>query len=76
MGSLKPGQSVVLNSVPPDLIKGLPRSDQNAIRAVVGRPVTFVGYSYGQAEIEFDDGTGHTHTVWVDPSVLTGDQSV
>ena len=35
-----PGETVVLISLPPGLLQGLPQEDQNAIVAVVGNPVT------------------------------------
>jgi hypothetical protein len=61
---------VILNTQPPDLLQGLPEEDQAAIRSIIGRPVTLAGYSFGQAELEFVDGAGDNHSIWVEPSLL------
>ena len=58
MPELEPGSMVVLNSLPPGLLLGLPDEDQVAIRSIVGHPVVFAGYSWGAAEIEFVDFAG------------------
>jgi hypothetical protein len=63
---MQPGDPVLLLSVPPTLIAGLPEEDQQAIRSVVGKTVTFAGITYGQAEVEFRDSQGEEHTIWVD----------
>jgi hypothetical protein len=55
MPNLQPGDLVIILSVPPTLLSGLPEDDQIAIRSIVGKPVKFTGISYGQAEIEFRD---------------------
>ena len=50
------GERVVLLSLPPGLLDGLPDEDQRAIKAIVGKPVKFLGYDeIGRAELEFDD---------------------
>jgi hypothetical protein len=66
MPNLQPGDLVILKSVPYSLLRDLPEEDQAAIRSVVGKPVTFAGLSYRQAEIEFRDSHGDQHTIWVD----------
>jgi hypothetical protein len=71
MSELKPGDLVILTSAPPSLLKGLPQEDQTAIRSIVGRPVTFAGMSFGQAELEFTDGGGDGHTIWVESHLIT-----
>lgn len=59
---------MILQSVPDDLLVGLPEEDQAAIRAAVGRSVTVVGYDEaGRPEIEFADETGAVHTIWLEP---------
>ena len=63
---MRPGDLVVLLSVPSTLLRGLPQEDQDAISAAVGKQVTFAGMSYGQAELEFKDSAGDDHTIWVD----------
>ena len=70
MPKLWPGTLVVLASVPSSLLRGLPKEDQTAIRAIVGRPVTLAGYSYGQAELEFIDSEGDGHTIWVETDLI------
>jgi len=64
------GSKVILNTLPPDLLRGLPEEDQAAIRAIIGRPVTLAGYSFGEAELEFVDNAGDSHSIWVEPSLL------
>lgn len=66
MPNLQPGDLVIILSVPPALLSGLPEEDQIAIRSVIGKPVRFAGVSYGQAEIEFRDNHGDEHTIWID----------
>ena len=43
----EPGEMVLLKSIPPGLVDGLPQDDQNAIVAIIGKPVLrrrFVGH--------------------------------
>jgi hypothetical protein len=69
----RPGETVVLTSIPPGLLDGLPQEDQNAIVAIVGKPVLLVEYDEdGRAELHFDDpfdgrsgDYSHTHAIWV-----------
>jgi hypothetical protein len=37
---------------------------------MIGKTVTFVGLSYGQAEIQFKDSDGSDHTIWVESDQL------
>ena len=79
-GANKPraGDIVVLITVPPGLVDGLPDEDQRAINAIVGKPVMLVGYDGdGRAELEFPDpfdgkpgSYSHTHTIWVSPEFI------
>jgi hypothetical protein len=51
----------------------LPQEDQDAIVAIVGKPVFLLGYNAdGGAELHFDNPFGgrsgdysHTHSIWV-----------
>ena len=62
---------VVLEVVPPGLLNGLPKSDQAAISAIVGKPVFLVGYDDdGRAELEFVDNRGDNHSIWVNARFL------
>jgi len=68
-----PGEMVSLRRIPPGLLDGLPEEDQDAIVAIVGKPVLLVGYDDdGRAELHFDDAFdgragdySHTHSIWV-----------
>jgi hypothetical protein len=63
----KPGRKVVLEKLPPGLIDGLPRSDQNAISAIVGVPIRFLGCEEdGRFGLEFVDESGIFHSIYVD----------
>lgn len=71
------GEMVSLTSIPPGLLDGLAAEDQNAIVAIVGKPVLLVGYDeYGRAELHFDDpfdgraDYSHTHSIWVAPEFI------
>jgi hypothetical protein len=70
MPEAKVGDMVILASLPPGLLQGLPEEDQAAIRSIIGRPVRLASYSFGQAELEFVDGAGDEHSIWVEPSLL------
>ena len=62
---------VVLDVVPQGLLNGLPKSDQATISAIVGKPVLLVGYDEdGRAELEFVDGRGNNHSIWVNTRFL------
>jgi hypothetical protein len=70
MADLEAGTLVVLTRAPASLLKDLPEEDQESIRAIVGRPVTLAGFSYGQAELEFTDVHGDEHTIWVEVDLI------
>jgi len=73
-----PGEMVVLTRIPPGLLDGLPQQDQDAIVAIVGKPVLLIEYDeYGRAELGFDDpfdarteDHSHTHSIWVAPEFI------
>jgi hypothetical protein len=72
------GEMVVLTSIPPGLLDGLPEEDQRAIVAIVGKPVLLVEYDEdGRAELQFDDpfdgragDYSHTHSIRVVPEFI------
>jgi hypothetical protein len=65
------GASVVLERLPAGFLKGLPKSDQAAIRQIVGKRVRLVGYDdAGRAELEFVDRNRTYHFIFVDPSFI------
>lgn len=68
---LKRGQKVVLNVLPPGLTDGLPEEDQQAISAMVGKPMVLEGYERnGTAELEFTDKDDTFHLIWVEPKFI------
>jgi hypothetical protein len=72
------GEQVIFLALPPGLLEGLPDEVQRAIAAMVGKPVTLVGYvEDGRAELHFDDPFDartdeyrHTHSIWVEPHFI------
>lgn len=53
------------------MLSGLPDSDQDAIRRLVGKPGKFVGVdAHGFAEIEFAEGNHEFCTIFVNPKVV------
>lgn len=67
----KPNTKVVLKALPPGFLDGLPIEDQLAIRAVVGKRVTFNEYdSYGHAELEFRDKDNTIHFIFIDANFI------
>lgn len=66
-----PGDTVVLTEVPGGMLEGLPTEDQRAISEIVGKPVRLYGYDdAGRAEIEFTDGEGLIHFIYVNPDFV------
>jgi hypothetical protein len=59
-------------------LDSLPQEDQDAIVAIVGKPVFLVGYDEdGRAELHFDNpfdrrsgDYSHTHSIWVAPQFI------
>lgn len=63
------GQKVVLVSLPDRFLDDLPQADREAISAIIGAPVSLVGYDEdGRAELEFTVAArpGHHGTIWID----------
>jgi hypothetical protein len=72
---LKPGQKVLLKTLPRGFIDDLPPEDQRAISEAVGKPVVLNGYGEdGRAELEFTDREDVIHFIYVDPK-FTGEAS-
>jgi len=62
---------VILLEAVPGLLEGLPSTDQEAIAEVVGKPILLVGYNEtGTAELEFTDGHGETHYIYVSSETI------
>ncbi|STQ91758.1 hypothetical protein [Iodobacter fluviatilis] len=65
------GARVRLLLAAPELINGLPESDQTAIQSVVGNVMVVEEFDqYGHAELMFNDEQGQIHFIWVKPSDL------
>lgn len=69
---LRVGDRVVLVAIPPGLLDGLPAEDQRAIAAIVGQPVSLLGYDdeSGKAELHFTTGSSRHTTIWVSPEFV------
>jgi hypothetical protein len=66
-----PGDTVVLRELPVGLLDGLPTEDQEAVSAIVGKPVRLTEYDdAGRAELEFTDSQGVIHFINVSPDVI------
>lgn len=71
-------ERVILVALPPGFLDGLPEEDQRAVTAMIGKPVTLVGYNEdGRAELEFNNPFAastkphsRTHTIWVPPECV------
>jgi hypothetical protein len=69
--SPKPGQRLVLRSLPKGLIDDLPLEDKRAISEVVGKPILLKGYDEeGRAKLEFTDRNDVIHALYVDPRFI------
>lgn len=57
--------------MPPGFVDDLPREDQEAPLAVIGKRISFNWFDEdGRAELEFIDRQGVDHTIWVDPPFI------
>jgi len=67
----KPGDTVVLTAVPPGMLDDLPAEDKQAISEIVGKPILLSQFDEdGRAELEFQDGNGNFHTLYVKPEFI------
>ncbi len=61
----------MLGTVPPGLLRGLPREDQKAIREIVGKPVLLEEYDDdGRAVLTFTDSENMEHSIFVRPEFI------
>jgi len=68
----RPGDTVLLEIVPPGMLDGLPAEDRRAINEAVGKPIKLNEYDdAGRAELEFKDRDGVTHFIYVRPEFIT-----
>jgi hypothetical protein len=57
-------KKAVVKTLPPGWLD----NHQAAITAIVGKPISFLGYDQdGRAELEFTDEQGTFHTIWLQP---------
>lgn len=61
----------ILKSTPFVLLKGLPKTDKEAIRDIVGKSILLVSHTDNEAELEFVDKNGNTHNIWVNEKFVT-----
>jgi hypothetical protein len=67
-----PGDMVTLSEIPSGLLDDLPEEDQRAISEIVGKPVRLNEYDHaGRAELEFVDGEGVLHFIYVSPDIIS-----
>lgn len=67
----KPGDRVILRECPAGLLDDLPAADQQAISAIIGKPVRLNEYEDdGRAELEFTDADGVIHFLFVRPEFI------
>lgn len=67
----KPGNQVVLETLPLGFLDDLPTEDQKAISSVLGKPIALVAYDEdGRAELEFTDSEGVIHFICVNPNFI------
>jgi hypothetical protein len=63
---IKMGDTVVLITLPPELIAGLPTKDVRAIASQVDQKMTVLGFDpYGNVELDFESSDGTLHTIFV-----------
>ena len=62
---------VVLTGLPPGFLDDLPIEDQQAISAIIGKPILFVDFAdNGRVELKFHEPGGRTHFLYVDVSFI------
>jgi hypothetical protein len=67
----KPGDRVILRECPAGFADDLPASDQQAVLAIIGKPVFLNKYEDdGRAELEFTDADGVIHFLFVGPEFI------
>jgi hypothetical protein len=67
----KPGEFVILKECPAGFLDDLPVEDQQAITAILGKPIRLNKYENdGRAELEFTDADGAIHFLFVRPELI------
>jgi len=66
------GEMVVLKKLPLGFLDDLPKEDQVAISAVVGKAMVLKGFDKdGRAELEFAEENGTIHFIYVNPEFVS-----
>ena len=67
----KPGDSVIVAAVPPGFLDSLRTEDQQAVTAVIGKPILLKKYDdEGRAELEFTDDQRVIHSIYLNPRLV------
>jgi hypothetical protein len=66
----KIGDKVILTTLPPGLLAGLPDEDQDAIILQVGAALTVTGFEADEVIVGFTDQAGDSHSIWVNPTFI------
>jgi hypothetical protein len=67
----KVAKKAVVKELPPGWLDDLPREDQEAITAILGKPISVVRDDEdGRVVLEFDDKQGDTHFIYVEPEFV------
>jgi hypothetical protein len=68
----KLGDLVKLKLVPPGVLEDLPMADRKAILKASASPMRLIEYDeVGRAGLQFTDGNGIVHIIYVNPDLLT-----
>jgi hypothetical protein len=63
---MKRGQKVIVTELPDGFLDDLPKEDQDAITAIVGKPIRFRGFDDdGRGELEFRESNGTMHVLYL-----------
>jgi hypothetical protein len=63
---MKRGQKAIVTGLPKGFLDDLPREDQVAITAILGKPIRFRGFD----ELEFREANGTLHFIYLAPQFI------
>jgi len=68
---MRVGQRVIVTKLPDGFLDDLPVEDQNAITAIVGKPIRLRGFDEtGRLELEFRESDGTVHFIYLAPKFV------
>ena len=68
---MKRGHKAIVTSLPQGFLDDLPKKDQAAVTAIVGKPIRFLGFDEaGRAELEFREADGTLHFIYLAPKFI------